>query len=181
MQRTKLEHARNQQEDWKATRWQDWVCQRLKKGHINAGDTPEVPVLHRAKGSNWSIEAPRSSPSQGAFVHSLTPGSSCTCRNGCKLFPLCTGPCEQLLESQCPAWGREHFTFHCRSINGFPQPFYCVQNFLWNLHSLGFSMSGTHISTEPTGGHNTHHLNVRTCAKAGNTKCVWSFLQHPNI
>ena len=42
-------------------------------------------------------------------------------------------------------------------------------------------MSGTHISTEPTGGHNTHHLNERTCAKAGNTKCVWSFLQHPNI
>ena len=102
-------------------------------------------------------------------------------RNGCELFPLSTGPCEQLLENQCPAWGRKQFTFHCRRINRFPQPFYCVQNFLWNLHSLGFSMSGTQISTKPTGGHNTHHLSERTCAKTGNTKCLWSFLQHPNI
>ena len=88
---------------------------RVKSSRMAGRGVRELQLLQ------WG-PAPRFFPSQGAPGHA--PGLSCVCRNSCEPFPQGTGPCEQLLGIA---------TFRCRRISGFPQPFSCVQNFLWNL------------------------------------------------
>ena len=161
--------AHSQQEEWKAARQQVWVCGRLKKGtcqrwgHSCGSRAPRgegVQLLHQGP-------APGSFPSQGASVHALTPWLPCECRNGCELFPLGTGPCEQLLGTA---------TFCHRRISRFPQPFYCVQNFLWNLRSLCLAPRSVQSLQEDT----THTGQVRGRVQRQGMPSVWSLLQHPN-